>query len=206
MASRSLEAWVGVPEHEIEDQVLSRLAAGDAEALAECFRRYGSRVWRTTRAILGQAAEAEDATQEIFLKVREKVASFDRRGPFSAWLRRLAVNHSLNLLDRRRRQEATTIELPQTMEARSPACQETPASFETKEALERALERLPDEQRMALVLRELDGLTYREIAEVLSIPIGTVMSRLARARERLLGTAERDPQAAQESGARTLES
>lgn len=60
-------------------------------------------------------------------------------------------------------------------------------TFETAEALERALSRLPDEQRTALVLREVEGLTYREIAEALSIPAGTVMSRLARARERLLG-------------------
>ena len=60
-------------------------------------------------------------------------------------------------------------------------------AFETAEALERALSRLPDEQRTVLVLREVEGLTYREIAEALSIPAGTVMSRLARARERLLG-------------------
>jgi RNA polymerase sigma-70 factor (ECF subfamily) len=167
---------------ELDEETVRALAAGDPQALARCFRAHGARIWRVARGILGQAADADDATQEIFLRVRDKAAGFDGRGSFSAWLRRLAVNHCLNLLEERRRRNGRLEEVaPDAIAAggRVP--------FEAEEALARALERLPSEQRAVLVLRELDGLSYREIADALSIPAGTVMSRLARARERLLG-------------------
>jgi len=159
-----------------------RLVAGDPAALSDCFRDHGARIWRLARGMLGQSADADDATQEIFLRAREKAASFDGRGAFGAWLRRLAVNHCLNRLsERRRRDLRIESDAPDTV-----ALDSTPA-IETREALEQALARLPVDQRTVLVLRELDGLSYREIAETLELPIGTVMSRLARARERLLG-------------------
>jgi RNA polymerase sigma-70 factor (ECF subfamily) len=178
-------------EPELDGETVRRLAARERAALAECFRLHGPRVWRLARGILGQAADADDATQEIFLRVQEKAASFDGSGPFSAWLRRLAVNHCLNRLEQRRRDGARR-------DACEPDALVTPprATFETAEALERALARLPPEQRAALVLRELDGLSYREIADALAIPIGTVMSRLARARERLLAPAATGPASA----------
>jgi len=151
-------------------------------ALATCFQTFGKRIYRLARGILGQGADAEDATQEIFLRVREKAEVFDGKGSFSAWLRRLAVNHCLNRLAERRRREGRIepCDLDRVPTRALP-------TFETAEALERALSCLPDDQRTVLVLREVEGLTYREISEALSIPAGTVMSRLARARERLLG-------------------
>jgi len=172
----------GPLESEIDESTLRRLAGGDPAALADCFRVHGARVWRLARALLGQAADADDATQEIFLRVREKAAGFGGRGSFSGWLRRLAVNHCLNLLARRRsRQERVEALEPDSLAV--PA----PVALDTLDSLERALARLPDDQRAALALREIEGLSYREIAGTLAIPIGTVMSRIARARERLLG-------------------
>jgi RNA polymerase sigma-70 factor (ECF subfamily) len=153
----------------------------DSACARELLHAFAKQITASPR-ILGQGADAEDATQEIFLRVREKADGFDGRGSFSAWLRRLALNHCLNRLAERRRREGR-IE-PCDLD-RVPTS--APPKFETAEALERALSRLPDDQRAVLVLREVEGLTYREISEALSIPAGTVMSRLARARERLLG-------------------
>ena len=166
---------------ELDGATLEGLRRRDPHALAECFRTFGKRTYRLARGILGQGADAEDATQEVFLRVREKAASFDGQRSFAAWLRRLAVNHCLNRLEEKRRRDARVdLRDPDLVPVRSQA------DFETAESLERALATLPDEQRAVLVLREIEGLTYREIAESLSIPIGTVMSRLARARERLV--------------------
>lgn len=120
--------------------------------------------------------------------MREKASSFDGAGSFAAWIRRLSVNHCLNRLEEKRRQSAR-------VDVRDPDLVPAPshAAFEIADSLERALAALPDEQRAVLVLREIDGLAYREIAEALSVPIGTVMSRLARARERLLGGLDASP-------------
>ena len=174
---------------ELDRATLEKLVAGDRDALARCFREHGARVWRLARALLGQAADADDATQEIFLRVREKAATFAGRSTFAAWLRRLAVNHCLNRLKARRRRDDRIEERERDLDELDALARPSPCSFETSEALERALDWLPADQRVVLVLRELDGLSYREIAEAVDVPIGTVMSRLARARERLLGVA-----------------
>ncbi len=169
---------------ELHGDTVRALAAREPEALLELVRVHGARIRRLARAMLGQAADADDAVQEILLRVQEKAASFDGRGSFRAWLRRLAVNHCLNVIAQRRRREGRV----DAIDLDALAAPER-VSFDTREALDRALGRLPSDQRAALVLREIEGLSYREIAQALSIPIGTVMSRLARARERLLGAA-----------------
>jgi RNA polymerase sigma-70 factor (ECF subfamily) len=187
---------------DLERGEVRRLGERDPAALARCFHVHGARVWRLARGMLGQAADADDATQEIFLRVQEKAASFDGRGSFAAWVRRLAVNHCLNRLAERRRREARC----ETDHVDAIPATAKPG-IETSEALERALARLPDDQRAALVLREIDGRSYREIADLLAIPIGTVMSRLARARERLLGIDGGGSNGARagRTGARTVE-
>ena len=168
----------------------ARLARGDWSALADCFRVHGPRVWRIARSLLGQGAEADDAVQEVFLKVRARATQFDGRGAFAGWLHRLAVNHCLNRLAQRRREQdrAATIDPDALGDEREP-------ELDVRDALERELARLPDEQRTVVVARELGGLSSQEIAASLAIPIGTVMSRLARARERLVSGARTPPAA-----------
>ncbi|MBM4013981.1 MAG: RNA polymerase sigma factor [Planctomycetes bacterium] len=167
---------------------VAQLARGDAAALAHCFRVHGPRVWRIARSLLGQATEADDAVQEVFLRVHARAAQFDGRGAFAGWLHRLAVNHCLNRLAqlRRERGRAAAIDPDALGREREPP-------LDVRDALERELARLPDEQRAVVVARELGGLSYQEIAQALAIPIGTVMSRLARARERLVAGAQTPP-------------
>jgi RNA polymerase sigma-70 factor (ECF subfamily) len=165
---------------------LDRCRAGDIGGLESVLRIHGARVLRLCRALLGNDADAQDAAQEVFLRAFAKLATFDGNSRLSTWLYRLAMNHCLNERKARARR-ARRLDCERAGEpvddSRSPI--ERAAAVEARERVDGLLAALSPDHRAVLVLRELEGLTYAAIAEVLEIPIGTVMSRLARARERL---------------------
>lgn len=166
---------------------IERCRAGDVAGLAVLYRAFGERVYRVCRSILGQAADAEDAAQEVFLRVFDKIKTFDGRSALGTWIYRVAVNHCLNLKQSWRR-------LPRLLlgEAEGSALalglvdgSRNQRAVDDRDAADALLSLLPTDQRAVLALREIEGLDYRSIAEVLDVPIGTVMSRLARARAAL---------------------
>ncbi len=182
-------APVGLPTPMDPDRSLvQRLRARESGALELSYRRHGARVYRLCLRILSREADAEDATQEIFLKLLERIESFSARARFSTWLHRITVNHCLHRLEREERRRTTALAEDErdhpTDGADSPADQL--ARSEAHETLQRLLGRLTPEHRAILVLREIEELSYQDIAETLEIPAGTVMSRLARAREQLV--------------------
>jgi RNA polymerase sigma-70 factor (ECF subfamily) len=159
----------------------------DMGALRAAYERHGERVQRLCRRLLGRPADAEDAAQDVFLKLFERATAFDGRARFSTWLHRLTVNTCLHRLERERLRLVRS--LPGSDQAPAADTEAPDASLartETRLALERMLARLSGEHRAVLVLRELEGLSYREIAATLDVPEGTVMSRLARARAELV--------------------
>jgi RNA polymerase sigma-70 factor, ECF subfamily len=158
---------------------IERLKAGDVRALEACYRAYGGRVLRLCRSLLDRE-RGEDAAQEVFVKVHERARSFSGRSSFSTWIYRVAVNHCLNLRERERLRVAE----PLTEAAHGSG--DPFRDVDERESVERMLANLCPEHRDVLVLREVTGLDYREIADVLGIPEGTVMSRLHRARRRLV--------------------
>jgi RNA polymerase sigma-70 factor (ECF subfamily) len=177
------------PVHgELDPTTLERLRRRDVTALESAYRLHAGRLLRLVRSLIADPGEAEDALQEIFLKMFERAHQFDGTARFSTWLHRLAVNHCLNRLERERRRR--TDALPEADDRApvdlAPTPFENAHRNESRARLERLLERLPVGQRAVFVLREIEGLTYGEIAEELGVPAGTVMSRLARARARLL--------------------
>jgi RNA polymerase sigma-70 factor, ECF subfamily len=162
------------------------LCRGERDAQRELYQRHGARVYRLCLRLLGSAPDAEDLTQEVFLKLFERARAFDGRARFTTWIHRLTVNTCLHRIEKEDLRRARPL----------PAEGEEPADpgaapgdaldrSEERGALQALLARLAPEQRAVLVLREVEELSYREIAEALSIPVGTVMSRLSRARERL---------------------
>ncbi len=172
---------------ELDDGVLQALRGGDLAALEATYRLFGGRVLRLSRLLLGCPADAEDATQEVFLKVFERAQQFDGRSRFSTWLHRLTVNHCLNRIERERLRRAEELSTgDEHLLDGLPSPLELAHESESKERLEQFLGRLSAEHRAVLVLREIEGLSYGEIAAALEIPVGTVMSRLARARARLV--------------------
>ena len=130
----------------------------------------------------GDANLAEDAAQEAFIRAWQHLANYRPRSPFRNWVYRIATNVALDVL--RREKETVDVEvLPLTSSNRGPEA--TVARKERGERVRQAVLALPPASRAALVLREYEGLSYQEIADTLDIPIGTVMSRLNYARNRL---------------------
>jgi len=168
---------------DLDPLVLAGLRAGDPSALAECYRLYGARVYRLCRGLLCQPTDAEDAVQEVFLKLLDRAGQFEGRARFSTWLHRLTVNHCLHRLEKEHRRRADALDRELVDDAATPA--RRAEGEESRVLLAKLLLRIPPAHRAVLVLRELEGLAYVEIAEVLAVPVGTVMSRLARAREGL---------------------
>lgn len=171
-----------------EDELIRSAAAGNAGAFSQLVRKYRPQVLRTAYGIVGSTMEADDVAQEAFVKAWMSLPDYRRDAGFSTWLYRITVNAAIDAV-RRRRPEAP---LDDAMPARRPAPEEETVSRDESRRVRAAIEELPAAARAALVLREYEQLSYREIAAVLQIPIGTVMSRLSYARqilkERLLSS------------------
>ncbi len=163
---------------------------GDRDALDMLLRRHHDRILAVCRRVTGNATDAADATQEALMAIARGIGRFDGTSAFTTWAYRVATNASLDELRRRGRRP-----LPTDDDALATAVGTGPrhgssatvsaADVEARVDIDRALATLPPEWRAALVLRDLCGLDYAEIAEVLDIPGGTVRSRIARARAAL---------------------
>ena len=152
-------------------------------------------MYRLSLSILGQPADAEDAVQEVFLRVFDKADSFAGRSAVGTWVYRLTVNACLNLRRKRLKQPLALVEDAEALPAPFPAAAKSAETSELHARLHDVLRGLPEEARLVLTLREIEGLSYAEIADVLEVPQGTVMSRLSRARKRLTAEVQRDAQA-----------
>jgi len=173
-----------------DDQLVSRCSAGDRAALDELFRRYRQPAFRVAFRLLGQEADALDAVQEAFVKVLLHLDGFQGRSSFKTWLLRVVSNAALDLGRKRARRATLPADAdedadpdPGVLTIDDPA-----RGLENRDlrlALDAALAELPEVQRQTFVLHVDGELSYKEVAEVLGISIGTVMSRLFYARQRL---------------------
>jgi RNA polymerase sigma-70 factor (ECF subfamily) len=166
----------------VEDNALARAAArGDRRSLETLLDRHADRVHAVCRRIIGHPEDALDATQEALIAVSRRIASFDGRAAFTTWLYRVATNAALDELRRKRRRPVPVDELPDRSGAESGVAEQVGARLD----VDAALAQLPEEFRVAVVLRDLCDLDYAEIATVLDVPPGTVRSRIARGRAAL---------------------
>jgi len=171
---------------------LERLRAGEARAFEELVRGYQHRVFGVALRMLGNRAEAEEVAQEVFLRVHRAIAEFRGEAKLSTWLYAIASRVCLSRLgagERRagREGEETLVRLANGHA--NPAAEAERGELEA--ALHRAIAELAEERRIVVVLRDLEGLAYEEIAEALEVPVGTVRSRLHRARMDLKEKLER---------------
>jgi len=172
---------------ERDERLAARAAAGDRSAFEALVTRHRKAVYRLCWSAAGNHADADDAAQETFLRVFRALPSYDPGRPFLPWLRRIAWNCGLTV--RRDRQAGVPLvpgeEIPDPADpAEGP--EDAASGNEEKRRVAAAMADLPAELRTVLVLRAVEGLSYAEIAEAAGIPAGTVMSRLSRARERLV--------------------
>jgi RNA polymerase sigma-70 factor (ECF subfamily) len=173
-----------------DDELLARFASGQREALDELFRRYRLVAYRVAYRLLGNEPDALDAVQEGFVKVLTHLGTFQGRSSFKTWLLRIVSNTALDLGRQRGRREILSLESVDADEGPSPVpTQANPAlgleRADLRVMLDQALASLPEAQRRTFVLHADGELSYREVSEALGISMGTVMSRLHYARQKL---------------------
>lgn len=183
----------GIPDS--DESLVRRVRAGDTPAFGKLVERYMRRAYYAALGLVGSHEDALDLSQEAFARAFRARNRLDPKRPFFAWLyqiiRRLCFNYTRDRRTRRRGIESASRWLVHEAAARSADNpQETLERREARERVTQALESLPDRDREILVLKEFEGLRYREIAELIGIPIGTVMSRLYAARRRLAAALE----------------
>ncbi len=169
-------------------QLIDQALGGQSEAFGQLVLKYQDRLFNTVFHVVGHAEDARDIVQEALVQAFLKLESFRRESAFYTWLYRIAFNVAMS--QRRRRRPAVSMDrLRETAHMEPLDDEDDPAeSLERKERcgqVRRAIGRLPEEYRAVLVLREIDGCCYETIAEVLDLPVGTVRSRLHRARLQL---------------------
>jgi RNA polymerase sigma-70 factor, ECF subfamily len=178
-----------------DSQLIDLTLKGHTEAFGQLVLKYQDRLYNTVFHVAGHAEDARDIVQEALVQAFCKLDSFRRESAFYTWLYRIAFNVAVSR--RRRRRPAASLDRVMETSRREPVdCEDGPAeTLERKERCQQvrqAIGRLAEEHRAVLVLREIDGCCYETISEILDLPIGTVRSRLHRARlelkEELKGT------------------
>ena len=192
---------------EADAQLIERIQNGDKQAFELLVAKYQRRVVRLISRLVRDPAEQEDIAQEAFIKAYRAIPNFRGESAFYTWLYRIAVNTAKNYLASQGRRPRTVGEFQSDEDGESFGVDDvvednnTPYavlhSRQVAETVNKAIERLPSDLRMAVTLREIEGLSYEEIAQAMDCPIGTVRSRIFRAREAiaqelrpLLGTTE----------------
>ncbi len=181
-----------VKEREIDRELVQRAQAGEKLVFGLLVTKYQRKLYRLALRIVADPAEAEDVVQETFIKAYRALPQFRGDAAFYTWLYRIAINAARSSLESRGRrlptQSGLNINESETFEVRSHLNNvDTPETLllnkQLAEAVNSAMEGLPAELRLTLSLREIEGLSYADIAEVMVCPIGTVRSRIFRARE-----------------------
>ena len=172
-----------------EERIIALAKTGDQRAFGELVDRYQRFVWNVALKMTGDHDDASDITQEVFVTVWQKLAQFQGTSSFSTWLYRVTTNKTLGFIKSQATRQAKHSRAGMEPHDNGNYEMSNPtASIEKSEAekaLTRLLAKIDPDRRMALILREIEGLSYTEIASATDAPIGTVRSRIARGRREL---------------------
>lgn len=168
-----------------DSELVERMRASDPDALRAIVERYQDRIFALIFGIVRDRHEVEDVAQEVFMKVFTRIDAFDGRSRFYTWLYRVAANTAKDHVKKRARRPAVALDEESRVESPGRGPFESAERAEARRKVREAIDELPLPYREVLALRELDGLSYNEIAAVLRVSLGTVESRLHRARSRL---------------------
>ncbi len=172
-----------------DEHLVARIYAGERGLFAQLYRRYYARTFALAFGMTARRDEADDVTQEIFMRAYERLDTYRGGSSFATWFYRLAVNHCLNYCRRERRHHTALVNVDEAdgspFISKSGAESHMAASLlqhQVQVQVRQALLSLKPEMRLLIVMKELEGLSYEEIAERLNCSTGTVASRLSRAR------------------------
>jgi RNA polymerase sigma-70 factor (ECF subfamily) len=169
-------------------QLIDEALAGNSASFGQLVRRYQDRLYNTMVHVVNSCEEAQDVCQEAFVQAFVKLETFQRSSAFYTWLYRIAFNVAISR--RRRRKPTVSVEQSREMTGEEPIDNHEPPHQRLEQAervaqVQAALATLTEEHRSILILRELEGFAYETISELLDLPVGTVRSRLHRARLQL---------------------
>jgi RNA polymerase sigma-70 factor (ECF subfamily) len=171
---------------ENEQEIIAGWKRGDKRAFEALVRRYMTDAFMVAFGFVGNAEDARDLSQEAFIKAYRARARFDESRPFYPWLYRILKNHCLNFVQRNRRNLSIDAEdFHREIVCSRPTPLDNVETEERKQIVHAAIARLSDDHREIIVLKTFKELSYKEIADVLEVPVGTVMSRLFYARQAL---------------------
>jgi len=170
-----------------ETALIDCIVSGQSSQFELLVGNYQQRIYATLLGMLGSPQDAEDVTQETFITAFRKLDQFERRSSFYTWLYRIAFNAAIDLQRRKKRAKnqfvgSNNVDITQAADLHAESAASVVIAKETVTQVQLALSRLDEERRNIIVLRDLQGVDYAEIASMLDIPIGTVRSRLHRAR------------------------
>lgn len=175
-----------IPRHLDDAALVAAAQGGDRFALDQLLRRHYDRIHAVCRRVAGSTRDADDACQEALIKIVRSLPRFDGRSSFGTWAYRIATNASLDELRKRQRRPALHAvadeDRPEAVDAKADRYTD---SFPDRLVLDAALDHLPEDLRVAVVLRDVADFDYAEIAETLDVPVGTVKSRISRGRAAL---------------------
>jgi len=173
---------------ELSQQIIIQASQGNIDSFEAIYRTYSDFIYHVAFRVVNSLEDAEEVTQEVFLAVYRELPGFRFQSSFKTWVYRIAANTAINHAKKRSKEQNRTVEFEESMESGimiNPFNEKSDRDHQEK-VISTLLGALSPDQRACLVLRDLEGLSYDEIAETLKININTVRSRLKRARERLL--------------------
>ena len=171
-----------------EDEIISRCQQGDQQALKEIFDKYHKKVYGIAYGVVRQREEALDVVQEVFIKLFRSIKNFKGRSHFYTYLYRMVMNTAIDHKRKAGKQFMSSLDEEGSFEPTEEAEKGPERILLQKELEERvslAMNKLPDEQRAALIFRDVEGLSYQEMAEAMGCSMGTVMSRLHYGRKKM---------------------
>lgn len=176
-----------------DQELIRRCLSGQTDSFGLLVERYQHRLYHALVQVLGSSHDAQDVAQDAFVHALEKLQTFRGQSAFYSWLFRIALNTAASARRKRKRMTSSVDVVKESTGVepidRRPATDPTYALdvSDRQRLVNQALDKLPQEFRVVLVLKEVDGMSYGEIAEICECPVGTVRSRLHRARQEMLG-------------------
>lgn len=174
--------------HDITPDILERARDQEIGAFEEIYKAFSTFVYNVALRITRNSADAEEVTQDVFMKIYRNLKRFEFRSAFRTWVYRITMNTAINQYQKSRREEANRVDYESVAGAMASehSTVEELIEKDNENRVNGLLEMLNPQQKACLVLRELQGLSYREIAATLKVPLNTVRTRLKRARQALL--------------------
>ncbi len=174
----------------VNHEIIHNAASGDISAFEEIYKTYGGFVYTLALKVTRNTHDAEEITQEVFLKIYSHLRGFRFRSSFKTWVYRIAINTSFNYLRKHKKEKQQVVHVEDIQQIPTKEI-EPDYTNEKREEISRALLTLNLQQKTCILLREIEGLSYQEISQALKIPINTVRSRIKRARQALLAYGQR---------------